>query len=217
MKNINDMAQILADACFLFLGLNFFWGLYCVILLWRRTGQLRFKRTQDQEDFVDEVVHLLNSGDHQGAIEMCEGRVQKALPRLILTAVMNRKQTMDQIRNLIGEMIQRELMASLENKMSWIATTIRSAPLLGLFGTVLGMMAAFGRIGGGEKVQPAVIAKDISIALICTAMGLATAIPFGYLLSNLSIKVKTLMEATTGGMTRIMECLQHPTKSRSNA
>ena len=58
----------------------------------------------------------------------------------------------------------------------WIATVIKCGPLLGLFGTVLGMMAAFGRIGTGEKVQPSQIADEISIALICTAMGLGTAV-----------------------------------------
>ena len=45
-------------------------------------------------------------------------------------------------------------MGDLEYRTNWIATVIKCGPLLGLFGTVLGMMAAFGRIGTGEKVSP---------------------------------------------------------------
>ena len=104
-----------------------------------------------------------------------------------------------QLRQLATELIQQEVMADLEHRLSWIATVIKSGPLLGLFGTVLGMMAAFGRIGTGEKVQPSQIADEISIALICTAMGLLTAIPFSYVLATLNIRVRTLQDSVTIG------------------
>ncbi|MGE5193664.1 MAG: MotA/TolQ/ExbB proton channel family protein, partial [Deltaproteobacteria bacterium] len=52
---------------------------------------------------------------------------------------------------------------------------------------------------------PSQIAEDISIALICTAMGLATAIPLGYILSMLTIRVRLLQESLGNGMTRILE------------
>ena len=54
------------------------------------------------------------------------------------------------------------------------------------------MMAAFGRIGTGEKVQPSMIAAEISIALICTAMGLGTAIPFNFMLASLTTRIRNL-------------------------
>ena len=95
----------------------------------------------------------------------------------------------------MADMMQRNILAELERKMGWIAIAIKSGPLMGLFGTVLGMMAAFARLGTGEKVQPSQIAKEISIALICTAMGLATAIPFGYLLGSLNNRTRSLMES----------------------
>ena len=61
------------------------------------------------------------------------------------------------------------------------------------------------RIGGGEKVKAEQIALDISIALICTAMGLMTAIPFTYLLANLNIRVRNLQDSLSSGMTRFLE------------
>jgi biopolymer transport protein ExbB/TolQ len=69
------------------------------------------------------------------------------------------------------------------------------------------MMAAFGRIGSGEKVEPAHIAHEISIALICTAMGLVTAIPLNFLLSAGRIRVQKLQESVSAGMSRLFDTL----------
>ena len=73
---------------------------------------------------------------------------------------------------------------------------------------VLGMMAAFGRIGSGEQVEPYMIAKEISIALICTAMGLATAIPFNFILASLSTRVRNFQDALGAGLMRVLDFLK---------
>lgn len=214
--DFNRIAHTLGDACFGFLGINFLWGLYCVILSWRRTNQLRFRSHQDQEEFLNELLPKLKSGAFEEANEMCEARSLRALPRLVLTVIANRKVGYDALREQVGELIQRDLMGPLEQKMGWVATTIKSGPLLGLFGTVLSMIAAFGRIGTGEKVAPHMIAHDISIALICTALGLATAIPFSYLLANLNIKSRELLESVGSGMTHVLGCFR-PSKNKAIA
>lgn len=211
--NFNQLAHTLGDACFGFLGINFVWGLYCVILSWRRTKQLRFRSHQDQEEFLNELLPKLRAGAFDEASEMCEAKSLRALPRLVLSVIANRRIGYDGLREQVGELIQRDLMAPLEQKMGWVATTIKSGPLLGLFGTVLSMIAAFGRIGTGEKVAPHMIAHDISIALICTALGLATAIPFSYLLASLNIRSRELMEGVGSGMTHVLSCFR-PSKNK---
>jgi biopolymer transport protein ExbB/TolQ len=109
---------------------------------------------------------------------------------------------------VVAEILQRDVMADLEYRTNWIATTIKCGPLLGLFGTVLGMMAAFGVIGTGEKVEPYMIAKEISIALVCTAMGLATAIPFNFILASLATRVRNFQDALGAGLMRILDVLK---------
>jgi biopolymer transport protein ExbB len=120
-------------------------------------------------------------------------------------ALTNRDLSFSQLRQVVAEAIQRDIVADLENRMNWIVIVIKSGPLLGLFGTVLGMMAAFGRIALGEKVSPAQIADDISVALITTAMGLMTAIPLGYILAGLTIRVRLLQDSLASALTRILE------------
>lgn len=65
----------------------------------------------------------------------------------------------------------------IEKHLSWLATTASSAPFVGLFGTVWGIMDSFQMIGASGAANLAVVAPGISEALIATAAGLAAAIP----------------------------------------
>lgn len=203
--NVNHFAKTLGDACYIFLALNGLWGLYCFILLWRRLKQICFRNARASAQFVEDVRdHLFT--DANSALQMCEDD-ERALPQLAREAIVNSDLGADKLRTMLAESFQQQILSDLEHRMSWIATVIKSGPLLGLFGTVLGMMAAFGRIGSGEKVEPAHIAHEISIALICTAMGLVTAIPLNFLLSAGRIRVQKLQETVSIGMSRIIETL----------
>lgn len=202
--NVNDLAQRMGDACYGFLALNLFFGVYCVILAWRRIRQLRFRSDEAEKAFVEELQGYLKSGDYEAAVKLCDYDY-RALPRLCMLMIANRTASYNQLRQIVAEGMQRHILADLEHRLSWIVTVIKSGPLLGLFGTVLGMMAAFGRIGLGEKVQPSQIADEISIALICTAMGLGTAIPLGYVLSSLTIRVRLLQESLGSSLSKILE------------
>ncbi|MGA3174585.1 MAG: MotA/TolQ/ExbB proton channel family protein [Syntrophorhabdales bacterium] len=77
----------------------------------------------------------------------------------------------------------------LERRLSFLATTANTAPFIGLFGTVWGIMDSFREIGVRGTTSLAVVAPGISEALITTALGLATAIPavlgYNYLVNRL--------------------------------
>ena len=205
--NVNDLAKMLGDACYAFLAINFLWGLYNIVVGFRRVGQLNFRRQEEQSEFVDEITELLRAGQYDSAAEHCEDDV-RALPQLIHLAVTNRGLGHEQLRQLVTEVLQRDVMGDLEYRTNWVATVIKCGPLLGLFGTVLGMMAAFGRIGTGEKVQPSQIADEISIALICTAMGLGTAIPFNFMLASINARIRRFQDALAAGLVRVLDILK---------
>ncbi len=65
----------------------------------------------------------------------------------------------------------------LEGRLGFLATIGSSAPFIGLFGTVVGIMTSFQAIAGSKSTNLAVVAPGIAEALLATAMGLLAAIP----------------------------------------
>jgi biopolymer transport protein TolQ len=80
----------------------------------------------------------------------------------------------------------------LERRLSFLATTASVTPFVGLFGTVWGIMNAFGDIGRMGSANLAVVAPGISEALITTATGLAAAIPAAVFYNFFSSRVRVL-------------------------
>jgi biopolymer transport protein ExbB len=81
-------------------------------------------------------------------------------------------------------------LARLESGFRLLDTVAQIAPLLGLFGTVLGMIDAFRAMqGAGTSVDPSVLAGGIWVALMTTAAGLAVAMPVSALLAWLESRM----------------------------
>jgi len=80
--------------------------------------------------------------------------------------------------------------AKLERRMTFLATTASVTPFIGLFGTVVGIMIAFQRIGATGSTNLAVVAPGISEALIATAAGLFAAIPALIFYNHFTHRVK---------------------------
>jgi biopolymer transport protein TolQ len=80
----------------------------------------------------------------------------------------------------------------LDRRVSFLATTASVTPFIGLFGTVWGIMSAFGDIGRMGSANLAVVAPGISEALITTAMGLLAAIPAAVFYNFYSSRIRVL-------------------------
>jgi len=81
----------------------------------------------------------------------------------------------------------------LENHLSLLATVGSSAPYIGLFGTVWGVMHAFQSLGNVQHATLAAVAPGISEALLATAIGLFAAIPAVIAYNRLSSKAERLL------------------------
>jgi biopolymer transport protein TolQ len=80
----------------------------------------------------------------------------------------------------------------LERRVSFLATTASVTPFIGLFGTVWGIMDAFGDIGRMGSANLVVVAPGISEALVTTAMGLLAAIPAAVFYNFYSSRIRVL-------------------------
>jgi biopolymer transport protein ExbB len=86
----------------------------------------------------------------------------------------------------------RHEIARLERGLVVLEIIVGIAPLLGLVGTILGMMTAFGKVGQAGQIDPAELAKGISLILKATLFGLLIAIPSLIFWSYYSRKIESL-------------------------
>ncbi|WP_299848314.1 MotA/TolQ/ExbB proton channel family protein [uncultured Roseovarius sp.] len=104
--------------------------------------------------------------------------------------------------------------ARLERGFRFLDSVAQMAPLLGLFGTVLGMIEAFQSLqDAGAQVDPSILAGGIWVALLTTAVGLAVAMPTALVLSWFEGR----MDAERVTAERAIATILHPTGGVSEA
>ncbi|MCG8650064.1 MAG: MotA/TolQ/ExbB proton channel family protein [Pirellulales bacterium] len=198
-----DLFAIVSTTTYGALALAALWGLYCIVIVWTRVNQKRFKSEEAQDVFMDDIEQMLAGGDFEGTVEYCEGDA-RAIPQIVEMAVNHRTLGYKKARMFVLDRFQRDVMADLEYRLSWVSTVIKAAPMIGLFGTVFGMMGAFKTLATAESVEPSALAGDINIALITTACGLAIAIPLMILVANVNIRIAKMEDLVGAGLARFM-------------
>ncbi len=204
MKILFELVGYIVYAAMAVLAL---WGAFCAVVVWRRVGQVRFRDEEDQEEFLAELDGHIQKHDWEGALELCEDD-RRALPQLAIYAVEHRDQGAARVQRRLWERFQQDIMADIEHRMSWVSTVAKSGPMIGLFGTVLGMMGAFDNLSSGAKVDPGQMAKDIMFALITTAIGLAIAVPLVIMSNSINVRLRKMEDLVTLGMTRLAESIK---------
>jgi biopolymer transport protein ExbB len=190
------------------LGLLALWGAFCAVLVWRRVGQVRFSDEEEQDEFLTELEASLNQGNFASAAHLCEDD-RRALPQLATYAIEHRELGIAKVQRRLWERFQQDVLADIEHRLSWVATVVKSAPMVGLFGTVLGMMGAFRGIAeGGSDVDPTAMAGNIMLALITTACGLAIAVPLLIVTNSIVVRIRKMEELVGIGIGRLTESLK---------
>lgn len=189
------------------LALLALWGAFCVIIVWIRVGRQRFKNEGEQQEFLTDVEPRLAAGEFAEAAKLCDGD-PRVVPQLTLIAIQNHAIGYAKVKKLVTDRFQRDVLSQLEQHLSWVNTVIKSAPMVGLFGTVFGMMGAFAKLASSSNVQASALASDINVALRTTASGLAIAIPLVILTNSVNIRIRGMEDLVASGVGRIMDTLR---------
>lgn len=126
-------------------------------------------------DLVNKVESLVVKSRIEEALQTCR-QIDTPLARIFVAALRSAGKSRDQIKIAVEEVGAREA-APLERYLGLMGTLATISPLLGLLGTVLGMINAFNVIAVQGVGTPATLGGGISQALITTAAGLCVAIP----------------------------------------
>ena len=151
-------------------------------------------------EFLNGVRNVLRRNNVVEAISICDA-TPGPVARLVKTAILNRDNGRERIREAIEEAGLIEV-PRLEEKLNLLATIAQLTPLLGLFGTVLGLMQVFHRVqDSGLTAHVGQLAGGVWTALIYSAAGLAVAIPvhagYNYLVSRVNAIVLDMERAAT--------------------
>ena len=162
---------------------------------------LHYHRAQiNSTEFLSGVRNVLRLENIVEAISICEA-TPGPVARLVKTAILTRERGREGVREALEEAGLVEV-PRLEEKLNLLATFAQIAPLLGLLGTVLGFIRTFRAL---EAAGPNAIVRDLAggvwEALICTAAGLAVAIPcyaaYNFLVSRVNSIVMDMEKAAT--------------------
>ena len=125
---------------------------------------------------IVEVVETARAGrDLSTAIEVCK-RNPGVFSDVMRAGLENAHQPWEVMRDAVLDTGRQET-AQLEKHLVWISTVAQASPLLGLLGTVLGMIKVFSSISISGLGDPQALSEGISEAMITTAVGLAIGIP----------------------------------------
>ncbi|HPS20356.1 MAG TPA: MotA/TolQ/ExbB proton channel family protein [Candidatus Omnitrophota bacterium] len=157
----------------------------------------------DTEQFMEQISGILKRNKIMDAIDMCNA-TPGVIPRILKAGILKHDRSRVEIKEAIEEAAMYEI-PKLEKNLNILATIAHISPLLGLLGTVTGMVSAFQVIeekaSAMVPVNPGDLAGGIWEALITTVGGLTIAIPayvaYNYLASKVSSFVLEMEKSAT--------------------
>lgn len=154
------------------------------------------ERGRRSSDTVEKILAYVERGDIESAIKSGQ-KTDDFVAKALVYGLTHRQQSFSNALLLVANKELKRFSQGLPT----LDTIITLAPLLGLLGTVTGMIRAFGLLGDKELESPTVITGGISEALIATAFGLLVAIialiPFNYLNTSLENARREIEDAGT--------------------
>ena len=142
-------------------------------------------------EVVQAIDKLLLGGKIPEATAYCK---QNDLPmtRVMLAGIINYEKSESELKEILEEAGRQEV-PSIRSHLTALGTIASVAPLLGLLGTVLGMISVFATLSRESAVDPSMLAGGISEALVTTAVGMVIAVPtlafYNYFLNRTQLLV----------------------------
>lgn len=145
------------------------------------------------EKFMGRIAELIRKGSIEGAIASCADS-SAPLSRIVEAALRNYRNTERDIQNAVDEMALAEL-PRLNARTGYLAMLANVSTMVGLLGTIFGLIVAFEAVGAADPAEKSVmLANGISMAMSTTAFGLISAIPLLIAHSFLTAKTDSLVD-----------------------
>ena len=168
----------------------FLCSLIAITIFFERMFYLKSIKTKSKR-FVLRIKNLVKKGSIELAISACR-KSPTPISKIMLAGLMKFGQGRNEMKEAIEDSANREIPV-LEKNLPTLSTIGNITPLLGLLGTVFGMVKAFNVIAVMGVGKPEALAGGISEALLTTAFGLSIAIPTIVIYNYLSQRVDKMI------------------------
>ncbi|RLD17864.1 MAG: hypothetical protein DRI36_02780 [Caldiserica bacterium] len=163
------------------------------------------KKDIDYEEFFNDIFRLIKERNKKEAIKICE-KFQDSVAEGVKRILENGSKGKERLQR-IARQIFHEKYPELDEHLPTISTLAQISPLLGLLGTVGGMVSTFTTINLFGTGDPQSLAKGISQSLITTQSGLIVAIPALFLHNHLAKKVDFIINNLEKSITGLINLL----------
>ncbi len=165
-----------------------------------------YRARSDTEMFMSRIEAALDAQRHEDALEAARAG-SGAMARILVAGIEKIRRGRAEVERAIEARGNLEV-AKLERGLLLLQAVAKTAPLVGFFGTVSGMIRAFEAMGKAGLGDPGHVAVGISEALITTAAGLAVAIPAFFVHSLFVGKVNRFVMELEEGSIRFLDALE---------
>jgi len=173
-------------------------GAVSLAIIIERVFALYWKFPIDHHGFVNELKQQILSNDISGAIQYCSNQGNALSPKVAKAGLLRASRDNRQIQAAI-EIVAHEAVGNIRKRIAFLAMLANVATLLGLLGTIMGLIKAFGAVANVDAATKSVMLADgISTSMNATASGLAVAIPAMIAFSVLQAKANRLTEDVEG-------------------
>lgn len=194
MESINVMVRFFQDGGIFMYPIVVVFALGVAIAI-ERWVFLTYSRASNQKSW-NELLPLLSKGDYQKAYNMAS-QSESAVSKIITYGLtcLGANHRLDDVEAAMEEGLM-EMTPRLEKRTHYLATLANIATLLGLLGTVVGLIQAFASVTTADPAEKAeMLSRSISVAMNTTAFGLIVAIPFLLLYTVLQTKTTELLNS----------------------
>lgn len=147
--------------------------------------------TTNTKKLVNDVESALQSGGVEAAKEVCRN-TKGPVASIFYQGLDRSDEGIDMVEKSVVAYGSVQ-MGLLEKNLSWISLFIALAPMLGFFGTVIGMIDAFEAIAAANNISPGIVADGIGVALITTVSGLLVAMVLQVFYNYIVAKVDSIV------------------------
>jgi len=152
-------------------------SIVALALFLERASYLYFRLNLNTEKSFKKVLLLIDKSNYRGALDEC-ARIQKhPLGRILKAGLLKSDKRDKEIELAMEEKILREI-PQVKARINYLTMFANISTLLGLLGTIVGLITAFQGVSGADAaMKQEILARGISVAMFTTAFGLIVAIP----------------------------------------